>query len=700
MRAEQPVHTGAVERDGVRIAYEVFGPDAAPVLVLLPCWIIAHARAWKAQVADLAQDYRLVVIDGRGNGASDRPTGPESYSFRAYVDDALAVIDRLGLTRYTLFGFSRGGPMAALVAAERPQQVAAIVLIAPVAPMSARERQARTAAFLTPQTRYEGWGKLNANYILQNPADFVQLFFERMFPEGHSTKQFEDGVAWAGETSPQVLVDSMLGGLQDNTDLFAAYAAINCPALQIHGDADEIAPLEAGRKVAELAHTQLVVFEGSGHGPHGRYPALANSLIRDFLATHDLAPAKTPRAPHRPRMARRALFISSPVGLGHARRDLAISRALRARRPDLGIDWLAQDPVTRLLSLAGEPVHPASARLASESRHIEAEAGEHDLNVFQALRCMDEILVRNFRVFQDVVEAGDYDLVIADEGWEVDHFWHEHPQFKRTQLVWLTDFVGFAPMPDGGLSEALLTADYNAEMIAHVEGGRGVRDRAIYVGNAADIVDDSLGPDLPGRRDWTERHFDFSGYILGDDVPTAEDKPLLRHQLGFGDGERICVVTVGGSGVGGALIRRILAAIPLARQRQPELRTIVVAGPRLSAQFPEVEGVEFRGFEPRLPQMLAACDLALVQGGLSTCMELAATRTPFIYFPLEHHFEQNIHVAGRLDDYGAGRRMRYAEADADTLAQAMVEELAASVAWRPVERDGAGRAAALIAELL
>src|SRR5881275_3405107 len=83
---------------------------------------------------------------------------------------------------------------------------------------------------------------------------------------------------------------------------------------------------------------------------------------------------------------KRALYISSPIGLGHAQRDVAIARELRAQVPDLEIDWLAQDPVTRVLEGEGERIHPASAQLANESRHIESESAEHDLHCFQALR--------------------------------------------------------------------------------------------------------------------------------------------------------------------------------------------------------------------------------------------------------------------------------------------------------------------------
>src|SRR5690606_38795606 len=166
------------------------------------------------------------------------------------------------------------------------------------------------------------------------------------------------------------------------------------------------------------------------------------------------------------------LFVSSPIGLGHAQRDVAIARELRELVPDLEIDWLAQHPVTRVLEANGERIHPASALLAGESPHIESLMGaEHELNVFQALREMDEILLANFHVFHDVASAGAYDLWVGDEAWEVDYYLHENPELKTAPFAWLTDFVGYLPMggdqhqgaEDGG-REAFLTADYNAEM--------------------------------------------------------------------------------------------------------------------------------------------------------------------------------------------------------------------------------------------
>jgi len=399
---------------------------------------------------------------------------------------------------------------------------------------------------------------------------------------------------------------------------------------------------------------------------------------------------------------RRALYISSPIGLGHAQRDVSIAAELRKLHPDLQIDWLAQHPVTAVLEAHGETIHPLSSELANESAHITAESSEHDLNAFQAIRRMDEILTANFMVFYDAVEEGEYDLVIGDEAWDIDYYLHENPEIKRTAFAWMTDFVGWLPMPGGGDREAFLTADYNAEMIEHVERFPRIRDRAIFVGEPDDIVPDDFGPGLPSIRDWTEQHYAFSGYVTGfDPTPLIDRREELRRELGFQPDEQVVIVSVGGSGVGEALLRRVVAAYPEAARRVNGLRMIVVAGPRIDpAVLNAPPGVEVLAFVPDLYRHLAACDLAVVQGGLTTTMELAAARRPFLYFPLRNHFEQNRHVRHRLERYGAGRFMDYDQSPPEVIAEAIAAEIARPVDYRQVESDGAARAAALIAPLI
>jgi Glycosyltransferase family 28 C-terminal domain len=354
-----------------------------------------------------------------------------------------------------------------------------------------------------------------------------------------------------------------------------------------------------------------------------------------------------------------------------------------------------------VLEAEGERIHPASRWLANESGHFESESAEHDLHCFQAWRRMDEILVANFMVFHDVVREQRYDLWIGDEAWELDYYLHENPGEKRAHYAWLTDFVGWLPMADGGDHEAFLTADYNAEMVGHIADHPQVRDRALFVGNPEDIVPDRLGPELPLIRDWTEANFDFAGYVSGFDPAGLEDRERLRAELGYRPDEKVCIVTVGGSGVGKHLLLKVIAAFPEAKQSVPDLRMIAVAGPRIDPRsLPAADGLEVRPYVHDLYKHLAACDLAVVQGGLTTSMELTANRRPFIYFPLQHHFEQNFHVRHRLDRYGAGRRMEFEESEPADIAVAIAEEIGREVDYRPVESDGARRAAERLAEML
>ena len=197
-------------------------------------------------------------------------------------------------------------------------------------------------------------------------------------------------------------------------------------------------------------------------------------------------------------------------------------------------------------------------------------------------------------------------------------------------------------------------------MIEHIARFPRIRDRAIFVGNSEDIVPDTFGPGLPPIREWTEAHYDFSGYVTGG-RPQRGDREELRAELGYGPDERVCIATVGGSGVGSALLRHVVAAFDDARRLVPELRMVVVAGPRIDpASFPNVTGWRCEPYVHELRRHLAACDLAIVQGGLGTTMELAATKRPFIAFPLAPPLRAAVPRAHRLDRYGAGRSVDFA----------------------------------------
>lgn len=704
MRAALPHTDGTVTRDGLDIHYEIYG-DGERTLFLIPPAPITHSRIWKAQIPFLARTERVVTFDSRGNGRSGRTADPRDHRTEANLGDLLAVLDATGTAKAILVAHCHANWWAVAFTHAHPERVSGLVAIEPGVPYIGKPHQHWLDVGPHWDDEIEdprGWQLYNRRSITERHRDWVEFFFERQLVEAHSTKQWEDAVDWALESTGEVLAAAEEGfeiGIPDRDTVFEMCRTLGVPILTIHGDRDICQRVEKGIEFAELTGGDLLVIEGAGHLTLAREPVEVNMAIRNFL--DDGKPA--PHRHHTRGMSRRkrALYLSSPIGLGHARRDLAIAREMRHLDPDLEIVWLAQDPVTRVLEKAGETIHPASEWLASESGHIASETAGHELHCFQALRRMDEILVANFMIFQEVVEEGLYDLIVGDEAWDVDHYWHENPELKRGTHVWLTDFVGFIPMPDGGPHEEFLTTDYNAEMIEHIARYPRVRDRAIFVGNPDDVYPGTFGDGLPKIRDWTDDHFDYSGYITGFDPPTADQIEEWRHELGYRHDEKVCIVTVGGSGVGQSLLEKVIASFPAAKSLLPELRMVAVAGPRIDpVSLPTHEGLEVVGYVDDLYRHLAVCDIAVVQGGLTTTMELTAAQRPFLYFPLIDHFEQNFHVRHRLDQYRAGRHMDYRETDPDRLAEAITQEVGRQVDYLPVETDGAARAARLIAELI
>jgi pimeloyl-ACP methyl ester carboxylesterase/predicted glycosyltransferase len=707
-QARTPDTSGVAVRDDVPLHYDVYG-DGATTVVLMPAWSILDSRIWKAQVAYLARHYRVITFDGRGAGKSGRPRGPRRFTDAEFTADALAVLDATDTDRAVLVGVSSGAVWAIRLGAEHSDRVLGIFAIAPSCGLGIARPEDELMLWERDlgTTQPEGWDKYNRSYWLHGgDDDFRRFFFAEMFCEPHSTKQIEDSLLWSAGTDAQTLVDTTAARLGADgitvESLEDIAPKVQCPVHVVHGTADRVRSYAIGERLAELTGGSLTLIDGGGHGVMARDPVRINNMIHRFVDTVTSAAPKRSKWTRAARRKPRAIYLSSPIGLGHARRDVAIAREMRTVRPDLQIDWLAQDPVRGVLEAADERVHPASRHLLAETSHIEADAGEHDLHAFEAIRRLDEILVANFMLFSEIVEAESPDLVIADEAWEVDYFLHENPELKRFPLAWLTDFVGWLPMPDGGPAEQALTADYNAEMIGQRDRYPWLRDRSVFIGNPDDVVTDGFGPGLPDIREWTQRNFEFSGYVIGTPPPSPEQREALRRRLGIDPDQRLCVVTVGGTAVGEPLLRKVLDAVPAARRRAPELEFVVVAGPRIDPKsLPCTDGARILGFAPDLADLLAAADFAVVQGGLSTCMELTTAGTPFIYVPLEHHFEQNIHVPHRLAQYGAGRMMRYRDMiDPDRLAAAIVEESTAQQRARQVETDGAVRAAELLAELL
>jgi pimeloyl-ACP methyl ester carboxylesterase len=291
MKAREPDRTGTVERDGVRIAWQVYGDDLTPsdrpAVLLLPPWCIVTAEAWKLQVAFLARRTRVVTFDPRGNGRSDRPEREEAYRRKEQIQDALDVLEATGTRSVLVVALSAGNVQALELASEHPDLVAAWVAIAPAILGLGRfppERAEPLARWDEDTGDDQGWGRYNRYSWLRDYRGFAEFFFTQMVPEAHSTKLMEDLLGWSATTDGETLVAAEVDRRPEDFALEEKCAAVRCPVVVVHGTEDHIIPFEHGVRLAELTGGSLVELRGSGHAPQARDPVAVNRLLDRVLS--------------------------------------------------------------------------------------------------------------------------------------------------------------------------------------------------------------------------------------------------------------------------------------------------------------------------------------------------------------------------------------------------------------------------------
>lgn len=284
MRAVASAREGFVERDGVRVFYEVYGEGEPTVFLLMPSTIV-QSRAWKAQVPYLARWWRVVTIDPRGNGRSDPSPDPAGHSDAELISDARAVMEATDAVPVVLVGLCDGGAHALMMAAETPEVVLGVCAINPALALAPREPGSRYDFEALLDTD-EGWAKENRHYWRRDWPGYTRFFFDQMFPEPHSSKQWEDCVAWGDAASLASMLNEADAPPSPRWDPAAAEELcrrVRCPVLVIGGSDDRCQPATRGHRVAELTGADHVVIDGGGHFPQARDPVLVNRMIRDFV---------------------------------------------------------------------------------------------------------------------------------------------------------------------------------------------------------------------------------------------------------------------------------------------------------------------------------------------------------------------------------------------------------------------------------
>ncbi len=267
--------------DGVQLYYKDWGPKDGPVVTFSHGWPLS-SDSWESQMLFLASEgYRVVAHDRRGHGRSSQPW--EGNDMDHYADDLAAVIDALDLQDVTLVGFSTGGgEVARYIGRHGSGRVKKAVLVSAVPPMMLRTEDNPDGL---PLEVFDGIRKASLE-------DRAQLYLDLASGPFY-------GFNRPGAKVSQGLIDNwraqgMQAGHKNTYDSIAAFSAtdfredlkkFDVPTLVIHGDDDQIVPLDISGKAsaAQIKDAKLIVYPGAPHGLTDTHKARFNQDLLDFL---------------------------------------------------------------------------------------------------------------------------------------------------------------------------------------------------------------------------------------------------------------------------------------------------------------------------------------------------------------------------------------------------------------------------------
>lgn len=246
--------------DGCRLYYELHGRDDAPPLVLLE-GLGGDIPGWRRNIPRLAERYRVVAYDFRGNGRSDKPDVPMTMT--TFVEDTVALLDHLGLESAHLYGQSFGGMVAIELALQYPHRVRSLVLACTHAGPERAVRPGPEARVPKDRPYLALYSEAFARDHPQHVAEDLRVGRQNPQPPHAARRQREAVLAW---------------------DAWDRLGEISCPTLILHGTADRIVPVENGRLLAErIPGAELVLLQGAGHVYHSERPEEADAAVLSFL---------------------------------------------------------------------------------------------------------------------------------------------------------------------------------------------------------------------------------------------------------------------------------------------------------------------------------------------------------------------------------------------------------------------------------
>lgn len=393
---------------------------------------------------------------------------------------------------------------------------------------------------------------------------------------------------------------------------------------------------------------------------------------------------------------KRILFISWQGCLGHVTRDVAIAREIRRQLPEVEIAWLASPLATRVLEEAGEQLLPESVESGDYNEVLAKSANRCSFSIMKYVLYGKKLWDWNVELFKRVVKEREFDLVIGDEVYELQFAIADGKLQPEQPIAIIHDFIGVVTVGWKPFERLVwyLTHRKMVKTLPHPSL------KHLFVGEFEDILDRTGGPFLPNWRGLAEKHIEFLGYAVRFDPADYVDRAAVRDRLGYGS-EPLVVCALGGASVGTGLLELCGRAYPILREQIPDLRMVAVGGGMFSPESVSLPSeVTVRGYVPDLHEHFAASDLSIIVGGGTSATELTALKRPFIYFPLEGQFDQQIYIPGRLARHRAGVRMSLGETTPEELAKVALENIGAEVDYADIPLDGAKEAARIVGEML
>jgi non-heme chloroperoxidase len=283
-QAANPAQAGSyiTTQDGVQLYYKDWGPKEGPVVTFSHGWPL-NSDSWESQMLFLAdQGYRVIAHDRRGHGRSSQTW--EGNDMDHYADDLAAVINALNLNDVTLVGFSTGGgEITRYIGRHGTDRVKKAALISAVPPMMLQTEDYPGGL---PIEVFDGLRKASLDNRSQLYRDIASGPFFGFNRDGANVSQGLIDSFW---------VQGMQAGHKNTYDCIAAFSAtdfradlakFDVPTLIVHGDDDQIVPIDASaHAAAELVqNAELIVYPGAPHGLTDTHKDRLNQDLLNFLA--------------------------------------------------------------------------------------------------------------------------------------------------------------------------------------------------------------------------------------------------------------------------------------------------------------------------------------------------------------------------------------------------------------------------------